>query len=148
MINLQDLNEIVSDPFDGPYEGVDFSVDAEGYIQVEDPKTAAIIMRKANASGLFSHRLVKLARKGDHVILGFDLVADSDPVHTAQIGYQRAVRAEVKADDQNRFYVYLDGKRLSKIYNKLSAAKGWIKKHDKELCSLGETVATYEDTEF
>ena len=40
------LLAIISDPILGPFEGEDFCVDEQGYIQVydSDPKTAALIM--------------------------------------------------------------------------------------------------------
>ena len=55
MTQNSQLLDIISDPILGPFEGEDFCVDEQGYIQVydSDPKTAALIMRKANTSGLF-----------------------------------------------------------------------------------------------
>lgn len=148
MNNIQQLVDIISDAIDGPYEGSDFSIDSEGFIQVEETKTAALIMRRVNHSGVFSDRLVRIGRKGDSVLLAFDTLAAVEPVYTSNIGYQKSVLAEVKQDTSNKFCVYLDGRRLGRQFGKLSSVKSWLKKHDQELQSLGETVATYEDIEF
>ena len=69
MTDYQQLLDIISDPITGPYEGEDFCVDEQGYIQVYDnnPKVAAMIMRKTNTSGLFPINLVKVAHKGDTI---------------------------------------------------------------------------------
>lgn len=146
--NSQLLN-IISDPFDGPFEGEDFCVDEQGYIQVYDhnPKVAAMIMRKANTSGLFPVNLVKIAQKGDSIILGFDTVSGSDPVFVNQIGYQKGVLAEVKVSDDGKFCVYLDKRRSARTFAKLASAKTFIKRLDKDLQSVGETVATYEESD-
>ena len=53
MKNLSEkLNDMIADPFDGPFEGEDFWVDSDGVIQVSDNnvRLAGIIMRKVNQS--------------------------------------------------------------------------------------------------
>ncbi len=47
MTQNSQLLDIISDPITGPYEGEDFCIDEEGYIQVSDNnvRTAALIMR-------------------------------------------------------------------------------------------------------
>jgi hypothetical protein len=146
--NLQLLTTI-SDPILGPFEGEDFCVDEQGYIQVynNDPKVAAMIMRKANTSGLFTQNLVKIAHKGDSIILGFDNVSSTEPVFANQIGYQKSVLAEVKVGIDGKFCIYLDKKRSSRIFNKLMSAKTFIKRLDKDLQSTGETIANYEESD-
>lgn len=143
------LLDIISDPILGPFEGEDFCIDEQGYIQVYDhnPKIAAMIMRKANTSGLFPVNLVKVAHKGDAIILGFDTLAESESVYVSQIGYQKSVLAEVKSDASGKFCVYLDGKRSARMFGKLSSAKTFIKRLDKDLQTVGETVATYEESD-
>lgn len=149
MTQNNQLLDIISDPIDGPFEGDDFCVDEQGYIQVYDgnPKIAALIMRKANTSGLFPVNLVKIAHKGDSIILGFDTAAETEPVFVNLIGYQRAVLAEVKVGADGKFCVYLDKKRSARNFNKLSSAKTFIKRLDRDLQVVGETVATYEESD-
>ena len=149
MTDYQQLLDIISDPITGPYEGEDFCVDEQGYIQVYDnnPKVAAMIMRKTNTSGLFPINLVKVAHKGDTIILGFDNVSNTEPVFTNQIGYQKSVLAEVKVGEDGKFCIYLDKKRSSSVFSKLTSAKTFVKKLDKDLQSVGETVATYEESD-
>ena len=143
---LEQLLDVISDPYNGREEGVDFWVDEEGYIQVQDIRTAALLMREANTSGLFDQSLVKVGQKGDSILLGFDILSDIPPVYTAKIGYLKAVTAEVKTDGKN-FSVYLDGKRLTRAFNKLASTKTYIKRLDKELQTVGYTVANYEESD-
>jgi hypothetical protein len=146
--NFQLLN-IISDPIDGPYEGEDFCIDEQGYIQVYDnnPKMAAMIMRKANTSGLFDVDLVKVAHKGDSIILGFDNVAGTSPVFVNQIGYQKSVLAEVKVGADGKFCIYLDKRRSARTFAKLASAKTFVKRLDRDLQSTGETIASYEESD-
>jgi hypothetical protein len=143
------LLDIISDPITGPFEGEDFCVDEQGYIQVYDsnPKIAAMIMRKANTSGLFPVNLVKVAHKGDAIILGFDTVSGTEPVFANQIGYQKGVLAEVRVGDDGKFCVYLDSRRSARTFAKLASAKSFIKRLDRDLQSTGETIASYEESD-
>jgi hypothetical protein len=149
MTQNSQLLDIISDPIVGPFEGEDFCIDEQGYIQVYDsnPKTAAMIMRKANTSGLFPVNLVKVAHKGDSIILGFDNVSNTESVFTNQIGYQKGVLAEVKVGDDGKFCIYLDKRRSSRTFAKLAGAKTFVKRLDKDLQSVGDTVATYEESD-
>lgn len=149
MTQNSQLLDIISDPILGPFEGEDFCIDEQGYIQVydSDPKVAAMIMRKANTSGLFDVNLVKVAHKGDSIILGFDTVSGTEPVFVDQIGYQRAVLAEVKVSEDGKFCIYLDKRRSSRTFAKLASAKTFVKRLDKDLQTVGETVATYEESD-
>ena len=144
--NLQ-LLEVISDPFNGPYEGEDFCIDEHGHIQVQEPRTAALIMRKANSSQMFDQNLVKIGNKGGSIILGFDDLFSADPVFVSQIGYQKSVLAEVKADANGKFCIYLDGKRSARMFAKLASAKTFIKRLDRDLQTVGNTVATYEESD-
>jgi len=149
MTQNSQLLDIISDPILGPFEGEDFCIDEQGYIQVYDhnPKVAAMIMRKANTSGLFPVNLVKVAHKGDSIILGFDTVSSTEPVFVNQIGYQKGVLAEVKVGADGKFCIYLDKKRSARIFGKLASAKTFIKRLDKDLQTVGNTVATYEESD-
>jgi len=149
MTQNSQLLDIISDPFNGPFEGEDFCIDEQGYIQVinNNIRIAATIMRKANTSGLFNINLVKVGHRGDSILLGFDTVASTQPVFVNKIGYQNAVVAEVKVSDDGKFCIYLDKKRSSKTFAKLASAKTFIKRLDKDLQSVGETVATYEESD-
>jgi hypothetical protein len=149
MTQNSQLLDIISDPILGPFEGEDFCVDEQGYIQVYDHnlKVAAMIMRKANTSGLFPVNLVKVAHKGDSIILGFDTVSSTEPVFVNQIGYQKDVLAEVKVGADGKFCIYLDKKRSARIFGKLASAKTFIKRLDKDLQTVGNTVATYEESD-
>lgn len=147
MATLEQLLAVISDPYDSREEGVDFWIDEQGYIQTHDVRTAALLMRKANSSGEFEQNLVKIAQKGDSIILGFDTVVDTDPVFVSQIGYQKSVLAEVKVDTNGKFCIYLDGKRSARMFAKLASAKTFVKRLDRDLQTVGNTVATYEESE-
>jgi hypothetical protein len=149
MTQNSQLLDIISDPFDGPFEGEDFCVDEQGYIQVynHNPKVAALIMRKANTSGVFNVNLVKIGQRGDSILLGFDNLSTVEPVFTNQIGYQKGVLAEVKVGDDGKFCIYLDKRRSSRTFAKLASAKTFVKRLDKDLQSTGETIATYEESD-
>jgi hypothetical protein len=140
------LTKIISDPIEGPFEGEDFWIDDNGTIQVADNnvRLAATIMRKANLSGKFSQRLVKIGAQGDSILLGFDALGDTVPVYSAKIGFHGDMLAEVKEDPIGKFYLYINGKRGTKMFAKLSAVKTALKKLDKELQSA---VVEPEDLE-
>jgi hypothetical protein len=149
MTQNSQLLDIISDPIIGPFEGEDFCVDEQGYIQVygSNPKIAAMIMRKANTSGMFDVNLVKVGQRGDTILLGFDNVSGTVPVFTNQIGYQKGVLAEVKVGEDGKFCIYLDKRRSARTFAKLAGAKTFIKRLDKDLQSVGDTVATYEESD-
>lgn len=147
MANLEQLLAVISDPYDGREEGVDFWLDEDGYIQTQNVRTAALIMRTANTSGEFAQNLVRVAQKGDSILLGFDTISETEPVFISQIGYQKTVLAEIKADTDGKFYVYLDSKRSVRMFTKLASAKTFVKRLDKDLQTVGNTVATYEESD-
>ena len=146
MAQLDKLLEVITDPYAGREEGVDFWVDENGYIQTQDVRTAALIMRTANNSGEFEQNLVKVGQKGDSVLLGFDTLLDADPVFKSKIGLGKDISVEVKRDELGKFCVYMNGKRLARMFNKLASAKRFIKLTDKD---LQETVkiSTYDDVD-
>jgi hypothetical protein len=129
------LNDIIGDPINGPYEGEDYWIDEDGTIQIAENNAilAGTILRKANNSGQFDTKLVKIGQRGDSIILGFDTLLDADPVYVVDIGYMRDTHAEVKKDLAGKFCLYLNKKRATRMFIKLSAAKTFLKKLDKEL---------------
>jgi hypothetical protein len=145
MNQLDQLLEIISDPFDGPEEGVDFWVDEQGYIQVNEVYTAALIMRKANISKLFDKKLVKVGQRGDSILLGFDTLLDVTSVYTANIGFKNDTLAEVKQDTDGKFCLYLNKKRHPRLFKKLASAKSFLKKLDKELQFTSTESESFDD---
>jgi len=143
----QKLTNIISDPFNGPFEGEDFWVDADGTIQVAENnvRVAAMIMRKTNGSGEFPQRLVKIGVQGDSILLGFDTLSDTELVYTARIGFKGDMLAEVKADTNGKFCLYINGKRGARMFSKLSAVKAALKKLDREMQSAGVEPEDLDD---
>lgn len=143
----QQLTNIITDPFNGPFEGEDYWIDDTGVIQVAENnvRLAAIIMRKANLSGKFAKKLVKIGAQGDSILLGFDTLTDTVPVYSAKIGYKGDMLAEVREDESGKFCLYINGKRGTKMYAKLSAVKSAIKKLDKEMQSVGQEPEDLDD---
>lgn len=129
------LNEIISDPINGPYEGEDYWIDVDGTIQIAENNVvlAATVLRKVNNSEQFDTKLVKIGQRGDSIILGFDTLVDSAPVYTVNIGYKRDTLAEVKKDLAGKFCLYLNKKRVTRMFKKLASAKTYLKNLDKEL---------------
>lgn len=146
MAQLDKLLDVITDPYAGREEGVDFWVDENGYIQTQDVRTAALIMRTANNSGEFEQNLVKVSQKGDSVLLGFDTLLDAEPVYKTKIGLSKDISVEVKRDELGKFCVYMNGKRLARMFNKLASAKRFIKATDKDLQETVK-VSTYDDVD-
>ena len=129
----ESLKDLISDPFDGPFEGEDyFLTDNSIYIPITNLKLAANIMRKVNSSEIFSDKLVKIGQSGDNVILGFDTLINTEPVYLTKIGPEKTVIAEVKPTD-NMFCIYFDKKRSTRLFKNISTAKRYIKVMHKEL---------------
>ena len=141
------LNKLIADPFNGPFEGEDYWIDDTGVIQVAENnvRLAAIIMRKANLSGKFDKKLVKIGAQGDSILLGFDSLTDALPVYSAKIGFKGDMFAEVKKDESGKFCLYINGKRGNKMFAKLSAVKSAIKKLDREMQSAGQEPEDLDD---
>ena len=133
MSMISDVVDLINDPYNGPEEGVDFWVDEQGLIQVSDTRTAGLILRTVNTSGNFTSQLVKIGQSGDSVLLGFDELLNIDPVYAARIGYKRDTQVEVKSDTSDKFFIYVNKKRLARTFKKLAQAKRYIKQLDKDL---------------
>ena len=145
MSTISDVVELVNDPYNGPEEGIDFWVDEQGHIQVNNTRTAGLILRRVNTSGQFAQNLVKIGAQGDSILLGFDTLVDIPAVHTVKIGFQNATLAEVKQDQTGKFCVYLDNKRGARMFNKLASVKTFIKRLDKDLKTIGTVNEDLED---
>lgn len=147
MTNVETLVDIIADPILGPYEGEDFWVDDDGTIQIAENNIvlAATIMRKANNSGEFTSRLVKVGHRGDSILLGFDTLVDAEPLYKATIGYQKSISAEVKKDSNGKFCLYLNKKRCSRLFSKMASVKTYLKNLDKELQSQPSETADIDD---
>jgi len=130
---ISDVVDLINDPYNGPEEGVDFWVDEQGLMQVSDTRTAGLILRTVNTSGNFTSQLVKIGQSGDSVLLGFDELLNIDPVYAARIGYKRDTQVEVKSDTNDKFFIYVNKKRLARTFKKLAQAKRYIKQLDKDL---------------
>lgn len=147
MTELERLSDIIADPIAGPYEGEDFWIDADGTIQVAENNVvlAATILRKANNSGEFPVKLVKIGQRGDSILLGFDTLLDAEPVYTAKIGFKRDTLTEVKKDQAGKFCLYVNKKRATRLFNKLSTVKSFIKKLDRDLQEAAQEPESFED---
>jgi len=143
----EQLTEIISDPIDGPFEGEDYWIDENGIIQVpiDNIKLAAIVMRKVNATGLFDKKLVKIGQGGDSVLLGFDTLADQTPVYTVEIGYKKDTLAEIKKDTSGKFVLYLNRQRSARLFKKLTSAKLFLKKLNKDLLQDPVEPESFDD---
>jgi len=129
------LSKLISDPYEGPFEGEDYFIDVNGTIQVpvDNVKLSALVMRQVNISGKFDKKLVKIGQSGDNIILGFDTLVDQPAVYTGKIGFRGDVTAEIKKDEEGKFCIYLDKKRSSRLFKKLSGAKLFLKRLDSDL---------------
>jgi hypothetical protein len=136
----EQLTTIITDPFDGPFEGEDYYIDADGIVQVpvDNIKLAAIIMRKVNASGMFDKKLVRVGQGGDNIWLGFDTMVDADAVYTQRIGPNKETLVEVKKDLVGKYCLYINNHRSTRLFKKLITAKNFIKQLDIELKQVAE----------
>jgi hypothetical protein len=142
MVNLSEtLNDMIADPFDGPFEGEDFWVTEDGIIQVNnnDIGLAGKIMRKINQSGNFDKPLIKLGTSGDSIQLSFDTLGDTTPIFSAKIGFKGDMLAEIRQseNDKKEYLLYMNGKRNVKVYNSLARVKRAINKLDSEMKQAG-----------
>lgn len=141
------LSKLISDPYQGPFEGEDYFIDVDGSIQVpvDNVKLAALVMRRVNISGKFDKKLVKVGQSGDNVILGFDTLSEQPAVYTGKIGFHGDVAVEIKKDEAGKFCIYLDKKRSSRLFKKLSSAKTFLKRLDNELQAIPVELEQEDD---
>jgi len=132
---MEHVINLVSDPFAGPFEGQDFVIDEQGLIQVTENnvRTAALIMRNVNTSGIFAKKLVKIGRSGDSILLGFDTLSDAESIYSDDIGPDNATRIQVKKDTAGKFVIYVDDRRSARPLKSMTAVKKFIRTLDQEL---------------
>jgi hypothetical protein len=132
---IEHVINLVSDPFVGPFEGEDFFVDDHGMIQVTENnvKTAALIMRKVNTSGIFPKKLVKIGRSGDSILLGFDTLSDAESVYSDNVGPNNETNIQVKKDTDGKFVIYVNQRRSARPLKSMTAVKKFIRTLDQEL---------------
>ena len=148
-MDRQRLTEIISDPFDGPFDGIDYFIDDDDTIYVieSSPAMAGLIAHRVNKSGAFPQKLIRLGLKGGGVVLGFDTLAESSPIFTIKIGYGKDILAEVKETEDGKFCFYLNKRRSSKMFKTLLTTKRYLKKLDREMVReyLGLKDDDYQD---
>lgn len=121
---------------DGVNDGEEFFIDDDLTIHVPDNnlKISSLILRKINLSNMFDQKLVRITKKGDSIILGFDSIADIEPIYSTFIGPDSDVEIEIKKDPNiKKFYIYKNGKRSIKTFTVLAKAKRYIAALDKQL---------------
>ena len=130
----EQLTTLISDPFDGPFEGADYYVENDILHVVENNvRLAGVIAHTVNHSGLFEKKLVRLGVCGDTIMLGFDSLGNAGSVFTTKIGKTKDILVEVKATEDNRFCFYLNKHRSGKQFKTLISTKRYLTKLDKEL---------------
>ena len=121
--------------FSDTLQDTDFSLESDGTILVFDNKigTAATIARVINTSKAFDKQLVRLGKRGDSIVLGFDELVDAEAVYEDWIGPDCEVEATVK-QAKDCYYVYMDDRRTSVKHKSIAAAKRYITQLDNQLC--------------
>lgn len=129
----ESISSIISDPVSGPYYGEDYCIDDEGFIQVSDNnvRLAGLIMKKVNDSKIFSQKLVKISTQGDVILLGFDTVAEVEPIYQTQIGPDK-VEVAIKPAASKKFCLYINGRRSSQMFKSTISAKKHIRRLEAE----------------
>lgn len=136
-MSLQDfVRNNVQDTITGPYEGIDFWFEGdEIYVNDNNIKLAAKILREVNFSSKFTSRLVKHKTSGDTIKLGFDLLLDMPAVYSKKVGPKKQTIVELKRNEIGRYAMYVNKERISSSFKTLKAAKNYIKNFDAALCS-------------
>jgi hypothetical protein len=147
MTEIEKVVRMIEDPFNGPFEGEDFSLNENGFIEVpvDNVKLAGTICSRINKSSRFTRPIVKFGTKGDCILLGFDYLSDVEPIFTKQIGYRLGTLAEIKQDSKDQYHIYIDGKKQTKTFEKLAVAKAFITKLDKIIQASYEVPKGYDD---
>ena len=109
-------------------------------------RAAGMITNKLNNSKLFDTQLVKLGKRGDTIMLGFDTMADAESIHADAIGPEFTA-VEVKRDSDNRCLLYVDGHRYTRTFPSLAATKRFIDNLEQQLNSQ-LVVEADEDYEY
>jgi len=140
------LHSVICDPFDGPFEGEDYYIGDEAvHVDASQAKIVGIILRKVNTSGLFAKKLVQIGRHGDFVALGFDEVGNKEPIYSTRIGPNKEILAEVRSNDSDILYLYLNNYRKLRKFSKLSSAKRYITKLDNALSNIDSEEPEFDE---
>lgn len=123
------------------YEDAFHVMDDMVYVPDNNIRAAGMITNKLNNSKLFDRQLVKLGKRGDSIILGFDTMADAESVHADVIGPDYTTAIEVKRDTDNRCLLYVDGHRYTRTFPSLAATKRYIEQLDQQLSHQPEAEA-------
>ena len=138
---MTDLAVFLNDAFAfTDYEDAFFVADDQVFVSDNNIRAAGMITHKLNNSKLFDTQLVKLGKRGDCIMLGFDTMADAESVYTDEIGPE-ATEVEVKRDANNRCLLYVDGHRYTRTFPSLAAAKRYIEQLDQQLNHQPEVEA-------
>lgn len=144
---MDKLQKIISpDPYDYPFEGEDYYIEDNGTISVSNnnARLAGMICHKVNRSGKFEHKLTRFGTLGGVIILGFDKLAEKEPVFKDQLGKKKNISVEIRELD-GIYYIYINGQRRTNSFLKLSTAKAYGTRMSKHLDSLDrESKAGYD----
>lgn len=144
---MNKLQKIISpDPYSYPFEGEDYVIEENGNITVpcDNVKLAGQICYKVNRSGKFEYDLTRFGTLGGAIILGFDTLVHVEPVFADMLGKRKNISVEIRELD-GIYYIYINGKRRTNSFLKLSAAKAYGTRMAKHLDSLEkESKAGYD----
>jgi len=123
---------MVLDNGDAGSEGEDYHYDGENIV-AHNIHAAGKVLRAINSSGLFTKQAVVI-KKGEQPIIGFDTAANAQVVFQDTIGPDfEEVEVEIKTDDSNKFYLYTNGRRNVKTFDKLAHAKRYVYKLEQQM---------------
>ena len=133
--------------FSDSLDDIDYYFEKDGTIVVPNNNVSlsAKILRIVNASGLVKHRMVKLSKKGDAIILGIDELIDVAPVDSYEIGPDK-LSIVVKKSPDGKFYLYDNNKRIGSFKSK-AAYKRYVGNMHKTLQDQHEIPEENYETE-
>lgn len=142
-----DLAIFLSDTFAfTDYEDAFHVDDDQVLVHDNNIRAAGMITNKLNNSKLFDTQLVKLGKRGDTIILGFDSMADAESIHADVIGPEFTA-VEVKRDSDKRCLLYVDHHRYARTFASLAAARRYIDQLEQQLTNQ-LVVEADEDYEY
>lgn len=114
------------------FEGEDYHFDGDTVV-ANDVRTAGKILRAINTSALFSKQAV-IVKKGEQPVIGFDPLEDAQTIFQDTIGpNDNQADVEVKTDTSGDFYLYINGKRSTRVFKNLAKTKKYITALDHQL---------------
>lgn len=144
--NLESL-KMVLDNGEAGIEGEDFHYDGDNVV-AHNIRAAGKVLRAINTSGLFSKQAIVI-KKGEEPVIGFDTAGDAKVVFQDTIGPEHEeMDVEIKTDASGKFYLYTNGKRNVRDFDKLTHAKRYVSKLDNQLRTTHQIgKVTHTDTE-